>query len=435
MSIVGAFMVPHPPLIVPAVGRGEERGIAATIAAYREVARRIGELRPETIVLTSPHATLYLDYFHVAPGAAAGGSFAQFGAPQAQMTCAYDQEFTGVLETLATQAKLPAGTRGERDPQLDHATMVPLYFVNQVYTDYKLVRIGLSGLSLQKHYQLGQLIAAAAAKLNRRVVFIASGDLSHKLKRSGPYGFDPAGPKYDKRIMTVMGSGAFDQLFSFDDTFCEEAAECGHRSFVIMAGALDGLAVKAEQLSYEGPFGVGYGVCAFTPTGTDEQRHFATSYDRIRSQMYQERLAKEDPYVKLARATIESYVKSGRRLHAAGKPAPGNVSGQGGGLCLFKRARPAAWLHRYHRSHAGKYCPGNHAQRHQRRHGRSPVYAGTAGGTTGAGVQRGYFRAPGTHRLPGPVRCETLRRHCYQRQPPGTFASQPGRGELRRTTD
>jgi aromatic ring-opening dioxygenase LigB subunit len=44
----------------------------------------------------------------------------------------------------------------------------------------------LSGLSLQKHYQLGQLIAATAAKLNRRVVFIASGDLSHKLKRSGP---------------------------------------------------------------------------------------------------------------------------------------------------------------------------------------------------------------------------------------------------------
>ena len=57
MSIVGAFMVPHPPLIVPAVGKGEEKVIAATIAAYRETARRIAALRPQTIVLSSPHTT------------------------------------------------------------------------------------------------------------------------------------------------------------------------------------------------------------------------------------------------------------------------------------------------------------------------------------------------------------------------------------------
>ena len=33
MSIVGAFMVPHPPLIVPEVGRGGERQIEKTAAA------------------------------------------------------------------------------------------------------------------------------------------------------------------------------------------------------------------------------------------------------------------------------------------------------------------------------------------------------------------------------------------------------------------
>jgi hypothetical protein len=36
-----------------------------------------------------------------------------------------------------------------------------------------------------------------------------------------------------------------------------------------MAGALDGLGVKSELLSYEGPFGVGYGVAAFGVTGPD----------------------------------------------------------------------------------------------------------------------------------------------------------------------
>ena len=33
MSVQIAVMVPHPPLIIPDVGKGEERGIAATIRA------------------------------------------------------------------------------------------------------------------------------------------------------------------------------------------------------------------------------------------------------------------------------------------------------------------------------------------------------------------------------------------------------------------
>jgi AmmeMemoRadiSam system protein A len=336
MTILGAYMVPHPPLIVPSVGRGEEKVIHNTIAAYEEVARRIAALKPETIVVTTPHSILYSDYFHISPGATASGSFAQFGVPQEKMLCTYDQQFVAVLEDFAEKNKLPAGTRGERNPELDHATMVPLYFVNKVYKDYKLVRIGLSGESLAKHYELGQLIALTAAKLNRKIVFIASGDLSHKLKRSGPYGFDPAGPKYDKKIMEVMGKGDFEQLFAFNDDLCEDAAECGHRSFTIMAGALDGLAVKAEKLSYEGPFGVGYGVCAFTPLGPDESRHYGDSYNRIRAQMKQEHLAKEDAYVRLARAVIENYIKSGKRISMPNDLPPEMLSQKAGAFVSLK---------------------------------------------------------------------------------------------------
>lgn len=47
-------MVPHPPLIVPEVGKGEEKKIQDTIDAYHRVAGKIGELKPETIVLISP---------------------------------------------------------------------------------------------------------------------------------------------------------------------------------------------------------------------------------------------------------------------------------------------------------------------------------------------------------------------------------------------
>ena len=47
MSVIAAYMVPHPPLIVPEVGRGGEKQIEATSEAYKQIARDIAALKPE----------------------------------------------------------------------------------------------------------------------------------------------------------------------------------------------------------------------------------------------------------------------------------------------------------------------------------------------------------------------------------------------------
>ncbi len=311
MGISAGFMVPHPPLIIPDVGKGEEKKIQRTIDAYQKVAEAVGRLQPETIVLLSPHQIMYADYFHISPGQGARGDFGQFRAARTSMEVAYDTEFVRVLCEKAGASGLPVGTLGERERKLDHGTMVPLYFVNQFWTEYRLVRIGLSGLPLAAHYRLGHCIQTAAQTLGRNTVVIASGDLSHKLKEDGPYGYQEEGPVYDGRIMDVMGRGAFGELLEFSEDFCEKAAECGHRSFTIMAGALDRTEVEARRLSYEGPFGVGYGVCAYRPCGDDGTRNFLEQYEEKERKEILARREQEDAYVRLARYTIEAFVKTG----------------------------------------------------------------------------------------------------------------------------
>ncbi len=312
MGITSAIMVPHPPLIIPEIGRGKENGIEKTIHAYDEAARQLAEHKPETIVLISPHQILYSDYFHISPGNGAKGDFGRFMAGQVKMEVSYDTEFVKELCALADERDIPAGTMGERDKSLDHGTMVPLYFINKYWKDYKLVRIGLSGMPLAMHYELGQCIKMVADKLGRNVAVIASGDLSHKLTEDGPYGYSKDGPEYGRRIMDVMERASFNELFDFSEYFLESAAECGHRSFVIMAGTLDERAVEARRLSYEGPFGVGYGVCTYEPEGKDSGRSFKKQFENI----LQERLAgqrkNEDAYVGLARKTIEEYITMGK---------------------------------------------------------------------------------------------------------------------------
>ena len=130
MSIVGACMVPHPPIILPEVGRGEEKKIAATYRAYERAAEFVAETKPETIIVTSPHVILYSDWFHISPGKRASGDMRRFGAPGTKLQVTYDTELRDVICRNAHAMDFPAGTLGEREAQLDHATFIPLWFID-----------------------------------------------------------------------------------------------------------------------------------------------------------------------------------------------------------------------------------------------------------------------------------------------------------------
>ena len=308
MAILAAYMVPHPPMIVPQIGKGSEKQITKTIRAYETVADEIAALKPETIIISSPHSTLYADYFHISPGKSAAGDFGRFGASEVSFRETYDAELRERICRIAKEKDFPAGTLGERDRNLDHGTMVPLYFIEQKYQDFQLIRIGLSGLSLADHYAVGQIIRQAEEETGRKTVYVASGDLSHKLQEYGPYGFAAEGPEYDRKIMDVCSRGAFGEMLDFEESFCDKAAECGHRSFVIMAGTLDGLEVQAKELSHEDVTGVGYGICTFRPGKAKEDRRFLEQWRKKQAEALQTRRENEDSYVRLARETIEKYI-------------------------------------------------------------------------------------------------------------------------------
>ncbi len=312
MALLGAFIVPHPPLIIPEVGKGDEKKVIDTINSYQEVARRIAALEPDTIIITSPHTIMYSDYFHISPGKTAKGDFGRFGAKKVSFQAEYDEEFIEALEAEAERKGIEAGTLGEKDASLDHGTMVPLYFINEYCKKYKLVRIGLSGLSLPDHYRFGRCITSTAERLNRNIVFVASGDLSHKLKEDGPYGFSEEGIRFDQELTAAMREGNFLKFLEFAPDFCEAAAECGLKSFVIMAGALTGRKVTSELLSYEGTYGVGYAVCEFRIGEKEEKRHFDQIFTEKQLELAKERQKYEDSFVHLARISLETFVTTGK---------------------------------------------------------------------------------------------------------------------------
>lgn len=284
-----AYVVPHPPIILPEVGKGEEKRIQKTIDAMKEIAREIKEIEPETIIIISPHAPAFMDGFYMEKGEKAKGNLSNFGIFNVNEEIQLDEELTE--EILSQLSDFPILYSDDYRENIDHGALIPIRFIHEFYNDFKVVLVGLSGLSEDMHFKFGEGIDRAIRKLNRKSVLIASGDLSHVLKEDGPYGFEKEGPIFDEKIVDILTKGEFDRLFSLSENLIKKASQCGLNSFQIMAGALSSYDVSSKFLSYEGPFGVGYGVFSF------------------------ETMEKIDPYVNLAKLTIEEYITKGKILN------------------------------------------------------------------------------------------------------------------------
>lgn len=331
MPMLGAVVAPHPPVLLPEVGRGRQRELAATHQALEQAAKAVSAWEPDVLVVASPHTVLYGDYFHIAPGAGAAGDMAAFGAPGLRLEADYDQPLREELVRRARAEGLTAGIQGQRDPALDHGVFIPLYYLRRAGVRCPILRLGLSGFSPLDHYRLGRCVAQAVEALGRRAVFVASGDLSHKLKEDGPYGFSPRGPEFDQAVTAALAAGDFAGLLTLDPALCTQAAECGLRAFQMMAGALDGLAVDARLLSHEGPFGVGYAVALFQAAGPDPSRRFAQGCRRRQDERLAARRAGEDAWVRLARLALETFVTTGAPLAQLPDDLPAELTGTAAG--------------------------------------------------------------------------------------------------------
>lgn len=245
MSLVYSAFVPHPPIIVPEIGRGQEQVCAKTIAAYREMAASVLESNAQCVVIISPHAPLLEQGFTILSSESLQGSFERFGIPELNLTLTFPNE----LELMRKIAALPESQMWKG--KLDHGALVPLYFLKQAGWESSIIVMGMPLVDVESYgTQVGDLLRSYP----KPCALIASGDLSHRLREDGPYGYHPAGPEFDQEVVTALRRDA-GRVKTISPDLAEAAGECGFRSLRLALAATEG---SVQVLSYEGPFGVGY---------------------------------------------------------------------------------------------------------------------------------------------------------------------------------
>jgi aromatic ring-opening dioxygenase LigB subunit len=211
MSIISAVFSPHPPILLPSVGSKKDRAeIKKTIDSLESLGKKMKKINPDLIIISSPHP--------------------------------------------------------------EWGFNVPLFFLADNFKG-KIKQFLIGSKSPDFYYQEGKKFYKSeiqnpelfeGCNLQSKISLIASGDLSHCLRKEGPYGFKNDGPKFDKALMDFLKNKDVDNILKLNEKY-PEAGECGLRSFCFLLGILEGAKInwQPEILSYEGPFGVGYLVADF----------------------------------------------------------------------------------------------------------------------------------------------------------------------------
>jgi AmmeMemoRadiSam system protein A/AmmeMemoRadiSam system protein B len=303
-SLVFSGVAPHPPIMVPEVGRESARDVRRSIEAMEELTRRVIDSGAESVVLISPHAPLQPKVFVAYAGPRVYGDFKLFRSPETVVEAPVDQK---LLEQIrASAASDGFGVMLLDDYDLDHGTAVPLYFLQRNGWSGAVVALGYSFLSDPDHLRFGRCIARAAQEVPYPVALIASGDLSHRLKPNAPAGFDPSAYLFDEEVVAALEAQNPQRIVDIDHALRQRAGECGYRSMLIALGASRDLPIKSEVLSYEAPFGVGYLVAQITGNA----RHHETESEAA----LVDKNDLNELLPGLARDSVEMYVRTGNRL-------------------------------------------------------------------------------------------------------------------------
>ncbi|MBP7784594.1 MAG: MEMO1 family protein, partial [Firmicutes bacterium] len=226
-QLVLTALTPHPPIILPEVGGPETALAQRTVDGMRRLAQIFAEARPDTIVVISPHGPVFSDTIAITGLPTVEGDLRQFGA-------AVSMEFSndlGLAQRIANRAKLRGVSTAVIEPstisrlraprRLDHGTMVPLYYVLQAVSGFRVVPVAMGMDTPDRLYMFGMALREAAEEGDGRVALIASGDLSHRLKPGAPAGYSPEGKVFDERLVEALGRMDVGAIARVDDRLVE----------------------------------------------------------------------------------------------------------------------------------------------------------------------------------------------------------------------
>lgn len=275
-EVAGVFLTAHTPRFctLPAAFEGK-----VAHEAFRPVrdalvvqGERLRATRPDVVLVNSCH--LISTFPTVVDGTPRHrGVLTAQEAPELIHGVAYDYPgdypLAAALVDRGKAGGQPCVLANDVHYPLDYGTVMPMVCYLDPAQRLPMVPISVClHADLDESHAWGRHVAALAREGGKRVAFVASGSLSHKLVRGPERGPRPEDEELDRRLIRLLLDGEYDKAWQWLPAYAEAAdPEMGGRHLAMLLGVLLGSGGRhAATLHGYGPSsGSGNAVLSFLP--------------------------------------------------------------------------------------------------------------------------------------------------------------------------
>ena len=234
--------------------------------ASKQVGKQIEDLKPDTIVLSTPHGIAAPEdfIFYLSPRGFGFSDTDNCACPPCcyNLSVAMDSKGSENLVRILKDENekvsyLSAfGPPGNEDVPfpLRWGEVVPLYFTKSVLGQPSKViilsqpsrRYTESVEMIPELHHLGESLFEILQSQLEKIVVIISADLAHTHLKSGPYGFSTAAEPFDKACGAWVSTQDSEKLVVEAASYVDKALSCGFTGLVMLDGML-----KASPFTWE----------------------------------------------------------------------------------------------------------------------------------------------------------------------------------------
>ena len=265
MIVYSAF-VPHSPLLLPTIGKGQLNQLQKTLKAFEEITTDLYFEFPDVFVMIGAHRVRYENAFSVNIATEYSVDLKEFGDLSRSRSFYPCLPLADALQRYVRKHEF--GFTQDSQPELDYGIGVPLLKLTSrsVKTPLLMPISYPENLSTKDLVTFGHYLHEVLTDSTFRIAVIASGDLSHALTSGSPAGYQPEGERFDAAMIQAIEQFSLSQLLSIPSETTSKAAQCGRHPLIVLFATLERMNLQAQLHSYEAPFGVGYAVASFSHT-------------------------------------------------------------------------------------------------------------------------------------------------------------------------
>ncbi len=263
MSIIGAAMLPHTPLLLPTTDPAHAQRLEKIARACKTVAEWVHALQPDIILCINPHTPTNAKQFTFNLAKQYFGAFEEFGDLSTTIDVPAAPKFAYHLKE---HVEAHAHVAASHETHVTYGLSIPALLLKDCKPQPRWVELSTTTQPPSEHIHFGSLLHGELLNARERILILASGEIAARCSAESPSGVSANAQTFWKDWTNAMKARRLQHfLESVPLETVQDVLSCGTLSVSLLAGCTRSLGLEPTVHVNAVLYGTAYSVVSWQP--------------------------------------------------------------------------------------------------------------------------------------------------------------------------